>query len=138
MSDGLSQSDLDALFAGSGDTGTAEAEKKKADVKQEMSDGLSQSDLDALFAGFGDTGTEEPDKKKADAKQELSDGLSQSDLDALFSGFDTGPAPPAAGTKSAPAIDMNPAWETPPETSEDKGEVLSQDDIDKLLAMYGS
>ena len=102
-----------------------------------MSDGLSQSDLDALFAGLGDPGTEGAEKKP-DVKQEMSDGLSQSDLDALFAGLDMGSAPPATEPKSARKIDMNPAWETPPETSEDKGEALSQDDIDKLLAMYGN
>ena len=103
-----------------------------------MSDGLSQSDLDALFAGLGDTGTAEAEKK-TDVKQEMSDGLSQSDLDALFAGFgDMGSDPPAPEAKPALKIDMSAAWEAPPEASEDKGEVLSQDDIDKLLAMYGS
>ena len=68
----------------------------------------------------------------------MSDGLSQSDLDALFAGFgDTG-SEPAAKPKPAPKIDMSEAWEPPPATEADKGDVLDQDEIDKLLAMYGN
>jgi hypothetical protein len=98
-----------------------------------MSDGISQADLDALFSGLGDAATE----PKKEPKQEEGGGLNQSDLDALFSGLDMGaPSPPAEEKKSV-AVKMEEAWEAAPPVDESKGESLSQDDIDKMLAEFG-
>ncbi len=118
MGDGLSQSDLDALF------GAAEPEKKEDGT-------LSQSDLDALF------GNVEPEKKE--------DGtLSQSDLDTLFGGIEF---QKVQGSQTTEAEDVfkgldwsqlggDPNQEKKGAKPESGGESMSQDEIDALLKEF--
>jgi flagellar motor switch protein FliM len=70
----------------------------------------------------------------------MSESLSQADLDALFGDLSSLETEPEAegGAGECSEISMEVAWEPPPSVSDDAGEVLSQDDIDKLLAQFGS
>jgi hypothetical protein len=102
MTEGISQSDLDALFAGLSDPG-AEAEAKK-EPKADESGGISQSDLDALFAGLGGgEGDRGPDVKEAveikmeegwesppPAEEAGGEALSQEEIDNMLAMFGKG------------------------------------------------
>jgi hypothetical protein len=95
MSDGISQSDLDALFSGLSDPVT----DTKTEAKEEGG-GLNQSDLDALFGGLTFT---EPEPK-TDIKQKMEEAwepppptteaagetLSQDDIDKMLAEFGLG------------------------------------------------
>ena len=96
-----------------------------------MSDGLSQSDLDALFAGFPGTAEETKTEKKGDEEN----GLSQSALDALLSGVEWASEEPA---RSSIELKMEDAWQAAPPVAPDAGDILSQDEIDKMLESYRS
>ena len=100
-----------------------------------MSDGISQADLDALFAGFSDPAA---DTKTEEKKEE--GGLCQADLDALFAGIEdtcVETKPPVKDVKKEIALRMKEACESPPPLEENRGESLSQEDIDKILAEFG-
>jgi hypothetical protein len=100
MSEGISQSDLDALFAGLPDTTTG----AKTEAKEEETGGISQSDLDALFAGLTDTcGSAEPGSKTdiklkmEEARESLppaaesqGESLSQDEIDKMLAEFGMG------------------------------------------------
>jgi hypothetical protein len=102
MAEGISQSDLDTLFAGLSDAG-AGAEAKQ-EPKADESGGISQSDLDALFAGLGGGGADSgPDVRKAvEIKMEealqspppeeeaAGESLSQEEIDNMLAMFGKG------------------------------------------------
>ncbi|MBA4418479.1 MAG: hypothetical protein C0392_11320 [Syntrophus sp. (in: bacteria)] len=66
----------------------------------------------------------------------MSDGLSQSDLDALFGGLSSFGDPPG---EPEGELKLEAAWETrlAGEANANKGDIMSQDEIDKMLAMFG-
>ncbi|HEY3275813.1 MAG TPA: hypothetical protein VGJ94_04270 [Syntrophorhabdaceae bacterium] len=102
MSDGISQADLDALFAGFSDPA---ADTKTEEKKEEG--GLCQADLDALFAGITDTCAEQKPEVR-DVKKEIAlkmeeacespppvgentgESLSQEDIDKMLAEFGIG------------------------------------------------
>ena len=63
----------------------------------------------------------------------MSDGLSQSDLDALFGDMSFGDSP----TEPKKELKLENEWENPPPVEASKGEIMSQDEIDAMLAMFG-
>jgi hypothetical protein len=63
----------------------------------------------------------------------MSEGLSQSDLDALLGGLSFGDS----SGESEEELKMDASWEASPAMEGDAGEILSQDDIDKMLAEFG-
>jgi flagellar motor switch protein FliM len=63
----------------------------------------------------------------------MSEGISQSDLDALLGGLSFGDS---SGEPEG-ALKMDDAWESLPVAEPEKGDILSQDDIDKMLAEFG-
>jgi hypothetical protein len=77
----------------------------------------------------------------------LSDGLSQDDLDALLAGFSEGASEETSGATPHPAPDQPAAWSLEEqiavklEWGEQKpaarSDILSQDEIDKMLAELG-
>jgi hypothetical protein len=77
----------------------------------------------------------------------LSDGLSQADLDALLAGFSEGASEEASGATPLPAPDQPEEWSLQEQVAVKlewgeqkpavKSEVLSQDEIDKMLAELG-
>ena len=70
----------------------------------------------------------------------MSESLSQDDLDALFgelSGPETVPGTEKAAGKYS-GISMEAEYDSLSPASPDAGEALSQDDIDKLLAEFGT
>ena len=63
----------------------------------------------------------------------MSEGLSQSDLDALFGDLSFGDPP----GEPEGELKLEDAWETPHAAEASKGEIMSQDEIDAMLAMFG-
>ena len=63
----------------------------------------------------------------------MSDGLSQSDLDALFGDISFGDSPAEPKKK----LNLEDAWENPPPVEASKGEIMSQEEIDAMLAAFG-
>ncbi len=119
----LSQNDLDLLWAGSqrGESQTPPS----AQGAPETATGLTQADLDALMSTLGGGEAAQTDHGEEEAGAA---GLAQSDLDALW-GLSSGDGPRVA-TKTSES-------EPQAEPSAAAGEILSQDDIDKLLAEMG-
>ncbi len=70
----------------------------------------------------------------------MSESLSQADLDALFGGLSDPETVPEAKepTGEYSGIRMEANWELPLPVCPDGGDTLSQDDIDKLLAEFGT
>jgi flagellar motor switch protein FliM len=77
----------------------------------------------------------------------LSDGLSQDDLDALLAGFSEGASEEASGAEPLPPPDHPEEWSLQEQVAVKlewgeqkpaaKSEILSQDEIDKMLAELG-
>ena len=69
----------------------------------------------------------------------MSDSISQADLDALFGEFSgTETAFEAGPAATLEEINVGAAWETSAPVSHGDNEILSQDDIDKMLAEFGA
>jgi hypothetical protein len=120
-SPGISQDDLDALWAGLGGAGDVVTTAPEVPVKEEvaLSNSISQADLDALWGDLDASVDTAPKKKEEPVVQ----GISQDDLNALWGGLTTEQSAPAQAV-GAPSAVAEPAKAS---------EHLSQDDIDRLL-----
>jgi hypothetical protein len=126
-SSGVSQADLDALWAGLGGTDDVAAATTATPVKEEPtpSNSISQADLDALWGALGTSEETAPEKKEEPAIQ----GISQDDLNALWGGLETNQSTPAKAVAAPSAVAGMSTDAEPSKVSEH----LSQDDIDRLL-----
>jgi flagellar motor switch protein FliM len=127
MGELLSQDDLNALLGGSSEEQRATPRKEATIAGADIGSLLSQDDLDALLT------TDSSDTQQAPQRQEativgvdIGSLLSQDDINALLGG-----APQSETAASTPKI---ASVEMP--VNEDKGESMSQDEIDDLLRQF--